>query len=260
MNLILGVAAGYKWQDLKIFIKSIRKYFDDEVVLILNNPDTELIEGLKKYSIKYENTNILPKESFYLRYKYYYNFLKQNKFENILITDTRDVFFQDNPFNFDYSKELNFFLEDEIIENSTINSKWIKRTVGKKGLDQIKKNKISCCGQVIGNYAGILDYCDKMKNKIIEHKYKPSLHSLFFRRKIFGWDQGIHNYLVHSNFFKNIDFFDNEHGDIATIHYSGDFNFDDEDNLLNKNKKKYSIVHQYDRFPSIFEKSLTKFL
>lgn len=64
MNLILGVAAGYKWQDLKIFIKSIRKYFDDEVVLILNNPDTELIERLKKYSIKYENTNILPKNLF----------------------------------------------------------------------------------------------------------------------------------------------------------------------------------------------------
>lgn len=258
MNLILGVAAGYKWKDLKIFIKSIRKYFDDEVFLILNNPDNELIEELIKYSIKFEITTIEPKKAFYLRYKYYYSFLNNNKFKNILITDTRDVFFQDNPFKFNYSKKLNCFLEDEVIENSIINSKWIKHTVGKKKLDEIKKNKISCCGQVIGTYDGILDYCKVMKNKIVEYKYKPSLHSILFNRKIIGWDQGIHNYLVYSNFFKDIDFFDNKHGDIATLQYCSDFLFDNQENLINKNKKRYSVIHQYDRYPKIFENILKK--
>ena len=64
-----------------------------------------------------------------------------------------------------------------------------------------------------------------MKKNIIKYPYKPSFHSLVFNRKIKGWDQGIHNYLVHSDIFKNADFYDNKKGDIATLSLNKKLNF-----------------------------------
>ena len=46
MNLILSAAAGYNWSQLEIFVKSLRKIYTDKVVLILNNPNIELINQL----------------------------------------------------------------------------------------------------------------------------------------------------------------------------------------------------------------------
>ena len=40
-----------------------------------------------------------------------YDYLNNNKgYQKVLLTDSRDVFFQNNPFNFLYKKNLNFFL------------------------------------------------------------------------------------------------------------------------------------------------------
>ena len=36
-NLILSAAVGYKWNDLKIFVKSLRKISNDRVIFIVDN-------------------------------------------------------------------------------------------------------------------------------------------------------------------------------------------------------------------------------
>ncbi len=50
MNLILSTAAGYNWSQLEVFIKSLREVYSEKVVLILNNPDNELIKKLRTAS------------------------------------------------------------------------------------------------------------------------------------------------------------------------------------------------------------------
>jgi hypothetical protein len=47
MNLILSVAAGYNWKQIEIFIRSLRRFYSQKVILILNNPITDLINNLK---------------------------------------------------------------------------------------------------------------------------------------------------------------------------------------------------------------------
>lgn len=253
MNLILSAAAGYNWKQLEIFVRSLRKFYSQKVVLILNNPNNELISNLKCFQIDFLNTNIIPFKSYQSRYQYYFDYLNNNKiYENVLLTDSKDVFFQNDPFNFFYKKDLNFFLEDEIIQNSSVNIKWIKRTVGNSLLKKIMHQRISCCGQVIGTYKSILNYCDIMNKNIITYPYKPSIHSLLFNRKIKGWDQGIHNYLVYSDIFKNVDFYDNKSGDIATLSLSEKLNFNNRGRLINKNGNEYSVIHQYDHFMELF--------
>ena len=254
MNLILSAAAGYNWSQLEVFIKSLREVYSEKVVLILNNPDNELIKKLRDFGIDFLNTDIVPTESYQSRYLYYFDYLnKSPDYKKVLLTDSRDVFFQNNPFNFSYKQDLNFFLEDEYIVNSSVNVKWIKRTVGNLALQKIKNQFISCCGQVIGTHEKILDYCNTMNTNISLYKYRPSLHSLLFKRKIKGWDQGIHNYLVHSDFFKNVDFYTNKNGDVATLTLNKSLNFNSNNKLVNSKGNEYAIVHQYDHFMDSFK-------
>ena len=53
-NLILGAAVGYTWEDLKIFIKSLRKFSNCRVILIFENIlSNKLKNKLKNYNIDY---------------------------------------------------------------------------------------------------------------------------------------------------------------------------------------------------------------
>ena len=79
MNLILSVAAGYNWPQLEIFIKSLRSCYFEKVVLILNNPDFELINKLNKFNIEFVKTDIAPKNSILTRHSYYFNYLEKDE-------------------------------------------------------------------------------------------------------------------------------------------------------------------------------------
>ena len=53
-NLILSAAIGYKWSDLKIFIKSLRKVSNDRVIFIVGkNIEKETVEKFSYYKIGY---------------------------------------------------------------------------------------------------------------------------------------------------------------------------------------------------------------
>ena len=55
-NLILSAAIGYKWNDLKVFIKSLRKFSNDRVIIIVNdNLDKTTKEKFNQYRIEYYN-------------------------------------------------------------------------------------------------------------------------------------------------------------------------------------------------------------
>ena len=52
-NLILSAGIGYKWNDLKIFIKSLRKVSNDRVIIIVDdNLDKTTKEKFTQYKIK----------------------------------------------------------------------------------------------------------------------------------------------------------------------------------------------------------------
>ena len=89
MNLILSVAAGYNWPQLEIFVKSLRKFYSEKVLLILNKPNIELIKKLKDFNIDFLDTKIIPSESYQSRYQYYYDYLNNNKgYQKVLLTDS----------------------------------------------------------------------------------------------------------------------------------------------------------------------------
>ena len=58
-----------------------------------------------------------------------------------MISDTRDVIFQKNPFTNKKFSSLCFFSEDKSIGECTFNSSWIKNLYGKKNLINLNIKK-----------------------------------------------------------------------------------------------------------------------
>ena len=260
-NLILGAAFGYNWDDLKIFIKSLRTFENCRVILIFERAlDQQLKNKFKKYKIEHfifnqkKTTNIpgltnSKSDVGQRRYEMYEQILRQiqKKPKKILLTDTRDVVFQKNLFKNVYKKTLNFFLENEKILNDLRNSRWLKRTVGKKEFDKIKQNYISCSGTTLGNYDQILRYSFLMKKYLYLFPYKRPLRHFLIFKNIEPYDQGIHNYLIYNNFFKEMQLHKNDFSNICTTAYMKKFSFDKNGKLRNKKNQVYSLIHQYDR-------------
>ena len=147
-NLILSAAVGYKWNDLKIFVKSLRKISNDRVIFIVDNNldqttkkqfilnNIEYFNFKEKLNLKIQNQEIAQR-----RYELYEYVLKNldERPRKILLTDSRDVVFQSNIFNNKFKKPLNFFFEKEKIQNDPRNVRWLIRTVGIEEFEKIKK-------------------------------------------------------------------------------------------------------------------------
>ena len=149
-NLILSAAIGYKFYQIEFFIKSLRKFYNDSVTFLIGEKDYELELKLKEFNCEIIKINVNKKEIQFKRYKIFLEYLKNKTFNNILLCDSRDIYFQANPFEFNYNEKINFFLEDQIIKNCPFNSNWILKTYGKKEYDKISNKTILCSGTVLG--------------------------------------------------------------------------------------------------------------
>ena len=94
------------------------------------------------------------------------------------------------------------------------------------------------------------------------YKYKKRLKYLLTLRvdpEGRGCDQGHANYIVHKEIIKNVKFYSNSKGPVATVFYLSKINFNEESKLINELGKPYLLVHQYDKRYDEFEKNLNVF-
>lgn len=249
-NLILSAAFGFSVQQLELFLKSLRMFYDEDICFIIGENDYELEKELKKYNCITIKKKIDKRDIQLKRYEIFYNYLKDTNYNNILCCDSRDIYFQSNPFKYNFKKPINFFQEDVLIKDCPYNSNWILKTYKKKGYELVKNKTILCSGTVLGQKEKMLEYLNLMKNNIKKFKYKKNLkYLLTFRRdpQGRGCDQGHANFIVNNDLIKDCSFHTNENGPVATVFYLKKIRFDNHSNLLNSNHIPYSIVHQYDK-------------
>ena len=101
-NLIIGAFSGYNYNQLKPWVESIDEIdFNGEKVMIVGETTPETKEKLisKNFTIIDMQRTNLPIHI--ARWHYVYDFLKNNKtkYENVVMTDLKDVYFQANPFD-----------------------------------------------------------------------------------------------------------------------------------------------------------------
>ena len=261
-NLILTAALGYKFQQIEFFIKSLRKYYYDDICFVIGEKDYGLEEGLRNYNCNIIKTEIDKKTIQFRRYEIFAKYLKNKSYNNILLCDSRDIYFQENPFKFNYSGPINFFLEDYKIKDCPYNSNWLIKSYGIKEYNLICSKIILCSGTVLGKNEKVIEYLDLMNSYISKFKYKKRLkYLLTFRTDPDGrgCDQGHANYLVHKSIIKKVSFYSNGKGPVATAFYLKKIKFDDESRLINELGIPYLLVHQYDKRWDVFSKHVNNF-
>jgi len=177
---------------------------------------------------------------FLFRHFMYYGFVKEHEqeYDHIFIADARDLVFQKNIFEFPFEKPLNFFFEDKKVGNCSLNSKWVSEQFGQQALKEIADQFITCAGTTIGKSDAVRYYLQK----IIEY-------TLEIENPIM--DQGVHNYLVHTNKFDlPIGLYNNETGPICTMHYASKYKLKD-GVVTDFQGRVYDVLHQYDRHPAL---------
>ena len=243
-----------------LFLSSLRKYYEDEIFFFVNKKNFELKKILKKYDCSYREVSTHKHDIQIKRYSLVLDFLmERNDIKKILFCDSRDIYFQSNPFDFPYEGDINFFSEDHPIENCNINSNWIQKTFGHENFEKLKKNSIICSGTVIGKKEAFIEYATQMKMMSKKFPYKKRLKFfLTFRRdkEGRGCDQSYAAYLIYNNILLNLKTYSNKLGPFATVYHLTNLKFNDDNVLLNQNNEPYILVHQYDKRWNIFKEKV----
>jgi hypothetical protein len=252
-NLLIGAISGnYVPQDLTNWVET-SNWDNCDRVLLLYNPSNN---GLEEY-LKTNNINIIyPNFDFWgnekstfnyntgecdfttsydlihnIRFFHIYNFLQNNAYNKVLITDVKDVYFNNDPFDSLDSILLTATSEEIIYENEEWNKTHIHYNLGLIGLEKLLDKPVYNVGVVGGGYELVKEMCADIYLMSVG-KYKVA-------------DQTSYNYLIQTK-YKDKTIFTNLKDELAVhLHVinAGLIKFD-----IN-NIKNYKIIHQYDRIP-----------
>jgi hypothetical protein len=244
-QLIMGAAYGYKTELLEPFMKSLRRNFQGDCVIITHPLSPEELIFYEKYNVftfELEQTIPNPKDIQVGRYDIYKAVLEDNFLDanQILICDVRDVMFQDDPFKGSTGVELEFFEEPCLFKNCTANWPWVGGIYGKEGMSIVENRNVICSGTTMGTRAGIVSYIDIMITEI--QRIRDTGRPLYQ-----GEDQPIHNYLIYTGVFNTFVLHKNGRGPITTVHHQQRLTFDRKGRLLNDDGTPTPVIHQWDR-------------
>lgn len=259
-NIVISPAIGMPPEEVNLFLSTLRNFFSEEVLFLVGKDDSQLKKNLKYYECKFEEVNCHKHEIITKRYKITIDILKNKKINKILFCDSRDIYFQSNPFDYIYNFPINFFSEDVKIESCYINSDWMIRSIGQNVFEKLKNENIICCGTVVANHKKFIEYAHLMNNMNKNFPYKKRLkYFLTFRRdkKGRGCDQSYAAYIIYNKILTNFKIHSNSHGPIATVFHLKKIVFNKKNQLINENGSPYSIVHQYDKRWDKFSKIVT---
>ncbi len=251
-TLILGLAAGYHGDDLRPFLLSLKRSGFAGTCVLFTSPttrDVERIAACGARAVPFERPEQyahVPYNAW--RYFLYREFLKKasKRYERILLTDTRDVVFQADPFSCDWPEGINAVLEGEtarigVCPHTTF---WMREHLGEAVTEAHAGRPISCSGTTVADHEAMAAYLDALCAALLPFTPAP---------RMAGYDQAVHNHLLHAGLVPK-----------ATLHENG-FpvltlgNTPDEpavrgDVALGPNWETPLIVHQYDRKPALFRR------
>ncbi|ABR74490.1 hypothetical protein CBG46_10545 [Actinobacillus succinogenes] len=175
--------------------------------------------------------------------------------EFAMLTDTRDVYFQQHPFR-QIQKGLYLGIENPAValKHDSYSNSWLRDVYGENVLAEISSNPICCAGVTLGDYQSVVNYLHIMLDEFLQLPYTVMAKS--------NYDQGIHNRLLYGNRFSRVVRCLPLNSVISTV---GLFNyenltFNSAHELLLADGSKACIVHQYDRHQDWEKEVRRKFL
>jgi len=257
-DLIIGGFTNYNYNHLKPWVESVLEFMPDaEKVMIAGNTTQETVDILTNKGfivVPMEHIKNLPPHI--PRWINVYDFLKKNghKYNNVVMTDLKDVYFQGNPFEWlDKNlgdKKIVAGSEALIYKDEAWGNQNLMDTFGPYVYEQFKDCEIYCVGVLAGKPEYLAD--------LFLHNYLLAL------RVPAALDQGTFNLLMQTHPYKDVVLYAKQGdawachaGTVADPRKMHDFRpklLEPEpiykDNIVYTSKgKPFYIVHQYDRVP-----------
>jgi hypothetical protein len=248
-DLILGFATGYKPHMIAPFVESVRTHgqFAGKILLFVDPAARELADYLRGYDIEPVVFDPSTSPLVYVglvRNFAYFQYLREQwnsgaVFNQILLTDVRDVIFQKPVFGTPCD-ELEFHLEEPTIGESWFNRRGLELACGKRALQALSSRTISCSGTVSGRATGIFDY---LAQKLLLALSLPEA-----ARSTWGVDQGLHNYILYAGLTRAAISKPN-FARVASLAFvkGRAVSCDAEGRVINPDGKISEIAHQWDR-------------
>lgn len=278
-NLVIGAVKGYSFSQLRAFVLSLKQSgFTGDLCLIYYDLSPGTLQELKKHDVvlvpmQYRGNGALNSWSRFWklikpvmsilgnsepgrfimkyitplqtsRFYGYKDFLEKNrtKYKNVLVTDVRDVIFQDDPFRRFKASKVQCYEEDrDLSEDTRFNLPWIRALFGDREADSFKNARIICSGTIMGPVDEMITYISQMEK----------LLTRAFDIGVGGSDQGLHNYLLRTQ-RHNADIVTNGSGEVLTVFEDNIHRYPVNDGLFrNSSGQVIPVIHQYDRNPSL---------
>jgi hypothetical protein len=250
-NLILGLAAGYHYGDMRPFLASLEESGFRGACVLFVSPTTRDLDRVAAHGVTVlpmplpTGPDTLPANA--LRYFLYRDFLlgSATRYQRILLTDVRDVIFQADPFGVGWPDGLNCVLEDPriTIGQCPHNSRWVRQHQGDAALASVADKPVSCSGTVVADHEAMPGYLDAMTRRLVP--FAPG-------ERMAGYDQGVHNILVHTGAMSNLTLHDNNGPVLTLAAIVGEPVVDAQGLVRNARGQIPAMVHQYDRKPALF--------
>lgn len=190
---------------------------------------------------------------FYLRHLIYLRFLERNPgIKRVLMCDSRDVYFQGDPFSDWPGPGLHAFEENRsiLIGSCPHHKRWITLLAGPQILEEVSKFPRVCAGTILADRDSAIIFLRKM----VEMTYTA------LSLEPHDGDQGLFNILVRQNRVSNIVVHGNGESSVYTdTGMPCEIVPTDKDGfVVRADGSRVPILHQYDRNPEIAKPLLAK--
>jgi hypothetical protein len=252
-RLVLGAAIGFDVEQVRIFVESLRAHYNGDILLLIRWPGLRVSRYLKSRDvdvIRAFQTRSFTRSVHARRYAIYLDYLRARpaRYDQVMMSDVRDVVFQRNPFDGIASPQCHFYLESasRTIGADPTNSRWVHGCFSAAEAERLAACRISCSGITIGGAPAIVAYLEKMVARVRAMPWR------IYREIGHGYDQAIHNYLVHLDpAIGGIVVENNCHIATMALEPRAFYRLDHESRIYGTDGHLIPICHQYDRFPDL---------
>jgi hypothetical protein len=251
-RLIVGAASRYRPEQMRPFIESLRATgYAGDVVILVNFWNWRLQSYLRGSGVtpyRMWTTRRIHGPAATHRYEFYARIARQNRdrYDEMMVTDTRDVLFQRNPFAGLTSSACHYYLEHatRTIGEEPTNLSWAKLFLPAEQAAAVSRNRVSCCGIVIGGMAAMDVYLARMA---------ADLRAVPLRdRRRGGADTALHQGLAFlDGGAPGVVMENNIHVATMGIEPDATYRIGDDGVVRTADGHVPAILHQYDRVPHI---------
>jgi len=251
-RLIVGAASRYRPEQMRPFVESLRATgYAGDVIIIVNFWNWRLQSYLRAFGVtscRMWTTRRIHGPAATHRYEFYARIARENRdrYDEMMVTDTRDVLFQRHPFADLSSPACHYYYEHSImtIGEEPTNLLWAKLFLPPDQAAAVSRHRVSCCGIVAGGMAAMNVYLARMA---------ADLRAVPLRdRRRGGADTSLHHRLAFlDGGVPGVVMENNIHVATMGLEPESTYRVGDDGVVRTADGHIPAILHQYDRVPHV---------